>query len=72
MRGVARTGEDVAEFLLRLDSHRSGDEPFFINPDLAPYSLTNDRYFGEVMQFSISGRVRYHPMALGLARNTEP
>ena len=65
LRGVARGGEDVAEFLLRLESNRPGEDPFFLRPVLSSYSRTSDAYFGEVMQFSISGGIRYHPMALG-------
>jgi type IV pilus assembly protein PilN len=65
LRGVARDGEDVAEFLLRLDTARPGEEPFFLRPVLSSYSRTSDPYFGEVMQFSISGGVRYRPVAVG-------
>lgn len=64
LRGTARDGEDVAEFLLRLESARPGEDPFFIRPELSSYSRTGDPFFGEVMQFSISGGVRYHPVAL--------
>jgi Tfp pilus assembly protein PilN len=66
LRGVARDGEDVAEFLLRLDSSGPGEDPFFSRPELSSYSRTTDPYFGEVWQFSISGGVRYRPVATGM------
>ena len=62
--GLGRTGEDVAEFLLRLESHRPDTDPFFIQPQISSISDQSDPYFGVAQGFSISGGVRYHPMAL--------
>ncbi|MBN1944131.1 MAG: PilN domain-containing protein [Bradymonadales bacterium] len=63
LQGVARSGEDVAEFLLRLESRRPDRDSFFIRPEVPRYSAANDPYLGQVMQFSISGGIRYQPMA---------
>ena len=64
LRGTALEGQDVAEFLLRLDSHRSGEDPFFVSPQLSSYSQSTDPYFETTMQFSITGGIRYHPMRI--------
>jgi type IV pilus assembly protein PilN len=77
LRGRARAGEDVASFLLRLESPRrfsataAGEDPrpieqpvpFFVQPELTAYTAVDDDEFGQVMQFQITGGVRYHPLA---------
>jgi type IV pilus assembly protein PilN len=65
LRGQAREGRDVAEFLLRIESHRPGDDPYFVSPELSEYSQSHDDYFDQgVMDFSISGSIRFHPMQI--------
>jgi Tfp pilus assembly protein PilN len=66
LRGMARDSSDLAEFLGRLETSAEGEDAFFLRPSYPVSSRTNDPYFGEVWQFSISGGMRYRPIEVGM------
>lgn len=61
---TALTAEDVAEFLLRLETSPRDQQGFFIRPQLSGYRSGTDTFYPGVKHFTIAGGIRYQRMEL--------
>ncbi len=61
---TALTPEDVAEFLLRLETSPRDMQGFFVRPQLSGYRTGIDTFYSGVKHFTIAGGIRYQRMEL--------